>query len=271
MISLFGKYKYLNIYFALILLVIFSYSCSSTNGGEVDESQSKAVLLSPGELKEKINGHSSKLTSLDCEGDLNIDSPELNSSGSITLSVFKPDSIYSKIEGPFGISIAQFLFTRNNFIYYNIRENTVYKGSSTQLNIGVLLKIKLNFDDLISGYSSSFCFKDTSSVNAEVSKDKEMYVLKITEQDQYRKYWVNPRYYYVEKYGIYDNSGNTKLLIEYADFEPYNNVYTPNNIYISNPSEKQNLWISYGKKIFNKNMLKFKLKIPKSAKIIIWD
>jgi outer membrane lipoprotein-sorting protein len=271
MIYKYDKYKQSGLYFFIILLIFISYSCSSTNSGESDDIQSKAVLLSPGELKEKINKHSSKLTSLDCEGDLNIDSPELNSSGSITLSVFKPDSIYSKLEGPFGISIADFLITRNNFIYYNIRENTVIKGSSTPLNLGAILRLKLNFDDLISGYSCSFCFKDTSSENAEVSKDKDMYVLKITEHEQSRKYWVNPRYFYVEKYGIYDNSGNTKLLIEYAEFESENNVHMPNNIYISNPSEKQNLWINYGKKIYNKNRLKFKLKIPKSAKIVIWD
>lgn len=265
------KYKRIFVYSILLLITISCFSCTATNGGEAEDTQSKAVLISPGELKYKINEHSARLTSLDCEGDLNIDSPELNSSGSITLSIFKPDSIYSKIEGPFGISIAQFLFTRNNFIYYNIRENTVYKGSSTQLNIGALLRLKLNFDDLIDGYSCSFCFSDTSSADAEVTRDKDLYVLAIKEQSQTKKYWVNSKYFYIEKYGIYDKFGNTKLLIEYAEFEPGNNVYSPNNVYITNPAEKQNLWISYGKKTFNKNRLKFKLKIPKSTKVINWD
>jgi outer membrane lipoprotein-sorting protein len=259
------------IYLSVLFSALFYFSCSTSNGGEVDDTQAKALLLSPGELKGKINEHSARLTSLDCEGDLSIDSPDLSSSGSITLSIFKPDSIYSKIEGPFGISIAQFLFTRNNFIYYNIRENTVYKGPSSQLNIGALLKLKLNFDDLIDGYSCSFCFSDTSSSNAEVTKDKDLYVLIINEQNLIKKYWVNSKYFYVEKYGIYDKSGNTKLLIEYAEFESGNTVYSPNNVYISNPSEKQNLWINYGKKTFNNNRLKFKLKIPKSAKVINWD
>jgi outer membrane lipoprotein-sorting protein len=222
-------------------------------------------------LKEKINEHSSKLTSLDCEGDLSIDSPELNSSGSLTVSVFKPDSIYSKLEGPFGISIADFLITRSNFIYYNIRENTVIKGPSTPLNLGAILRLKLNFDDLINGYTCSFYFADTSSANSDVSYDKNLYLLKVKETDQTKMYWVNPKYFYIEKYGILDKSGNTKLQIEYTEFEIAKSVYSPNSILITNPAEKQSLWISYNKKILNSNRLKYKLRYPKSAKVINWD
>lgn len=270
------KYKYGFLYFTFLnfLTVFFisfiSFSCSSSSETEIEDTQSKAVLLTPGELKIKINEQSSKLTSFDCEGDINIDSPELNSSGSLIISVFKPDSIYSKLEGPFGISIAGILITRNNFIYYNIRENTVFKGPSTPANFGIILRIKLDFDDLLCGYTCSFYFNDTSSSNSEITKDKDSYLLKIIGDKQTKYYWVNPTYFYVEKYEIRDNSGITKLQIDYNDFEYVNNIFSPNNVYISNPVDKQNLWISYGKKSFNKNKLKFKLKIPKSAKIVNW-
>ncbi|MCX6164472.1 MAG: DUF4292 domain-containing protein, partial [Ignavibacteriae bacterium] len=181
--SIFFNLKYYN-YLIIIIILIISYSCSSTSGSKSENTQSNAVLLSPGELKAKINEQSSRLTSLDCEGDITIDSPELNSSGSVTLSIFKPDSIYSKLEGPFGISIARFLITRNNFIYYNIRENYVIKGPSTPLNLGSILRLKVNFDDLICGYTSTFYFNDTTSSNSEVSVDKNKYILKITEAEQ---------------------------------------------------------------------------------------
>lgn len=264
------KHKKILLLLFILILSLNYFSCTSSKG-ENDDKQAKSILLSPGELKDKINQHSSRITSLDCDGDINIDSPEMNSSGSITLSIFKPDSIFSKLEGPFGISIANFLITRSNFIYYNVRENTVIKGSTTPLNIGAILKLKLNFDDLMNGYSCSFNFPDTSSENSIVTKDKDLYLLTIKEQAQLRKYWVNPQFYYVEKFGIFDMSGNANLLIEYADFEEGNNFYSPNNIYITNPVEKQNLWINYGKKTFNGNRLKYKLKIPKSARTIIWE
>lgn len=262
--------KYLNILLLTFILPVL-YSCSSTSGNEVDETKSNAILLSPSELKAKINEQSSKLSSLDCEGDINIDSPEMNSGGSVTISIFKPDSIYSKLEGPFGISIADFLITRSNFIYYNIRENTVIKGSSSPLNIGAILRLKLEFDDLICGYSCSYHFADTSSLNSEVKYDKSLYLLKISENGKTKMLWINPKYFYVEKYELLDNSGKTKLKIEYSDFTSENNIFFPGNIYITNPIEKQNLWISYGKKVFNNNRLKFRLKIPKSAKIINWE
>ncbi|MCX6164471.1 MAG: DUF4292 domain-containing protein, partial [Ignavibacteriae bacterium] len=81
---------------------------------------------------------------------------------------------------------------------------------------------------------------------------------------------VNPINYYIEKYEIYDKSGKTKLQIQYSDFELDKNIYSPKNINITNPQEKQNLWINLEKKVFNNNRLKFKIVIPKSAKIIEW-
>jgi hypothetical protein len=273
MIKYKNKFTIYTIFYFTTLFTIsfFSFSCTSSTGMESDDTQSTAVLLTPGELKTKINEQSSKLTSLDCEGDINIDSPELSSSGSLTVSVFKPDSIFFKLNGPFGISIANFLITQNNFIYYNIQENTVYKGPSTPANFAIILKIKLTFNDLLSGYTCSFHFDDTSSANSEVLKDKNFYFLKITGEDNTKCYWVNPISFYIEKYEIRDKTGVTKLQIDYNDFELINNIYSPNNIYITNPIDKANLWISYSKKIFNKNRLIFNLKIPKSAKIVKWE
>lgn len=253
----------------LICLSAFN-SCSSTSGTEAEDSQSKAVLLTPGELKQKINEQSKKLTSVDCEGDITIDSPDMNSSGSLTLSAFKPDSIFCRLDGPFGISIARFLITRNNFIYHNVRENVVIKGASNQLNLGAILRLKVNFDDLLSSYTNSYFFDDTTSLNSEVTKEKDLYVLKISNTEQTIKYWINSQFYYVEKHEIYDNTGKAKLQIQYTDFEFDKNIYFPNNVYITNPAEKQNLWISFGKRTFNYNRLKFKMTIPKSAKIVEW-
>jgi hypothetical protein len=104
-----------------------------------------------------------------------------------------------------------------------------------------------------------------------VKVDKNLYILKISENEKTKLFWVNPKYYYVEKYEIQDKDGKSKLKIDYTDFTPVNNIYFPGNVYITNPVEKQNLWLSYGKKSFNSNRLKFKLRIPKSAKIVTWE
>ena len=261
---------FLSLSFLFSASFIFN-SCTTSSGSESEDIQSKALLLSPSELKMKINEQSAKLTSLDCEGDITIDSPELNNSGSLTLSAYKPDSIFCRLDGPFGISIARFLITRNNFIYYNVRENYAIKGSPTPIHLGSILKIKLTFDDLLSGYLSSYNFSDTSSENCKVSRDKDLYYLIINLQSRILKYSVNPSNFYIEKYEIFDTTGNLKLQISYSDFEFDKNIYSPRNIYLTNPTEKQNLWISYEKKVFNKNRLNFKITIPRSARIINWD
>lgn len=258
----------ISVFFIISALMV--YSCSSTNGRDIPDEQSKSVLLSPAELKQKINEQSVKLTSLDSDGDITIDSPEINSGGSITLSAFKPDSIFCRIDGPFGISIARFLITRNNFIYHNVQENLVIKGVSNPINLGAIIRIKVSFDDLLSGYTNSYYFNDTSSANSTVTKEKESYLLTVNEPGQIYKYRINAEYFYVEKYEIFDLSGTKKFEVQYSDFELEKGIYFPSNVYLTNPAERQNIWIKYGKRVFNNNRLKFKITIPKSAKILEW-
>ncbi len=138
------------------------YSCTASNTKTLSE-------ITFTELREQVNKNSMKLQSLDANGEISIDSPEMSNTGSITVSINKPDSVFTKLEGPFGIDVANLLITRNNFIYYNVMDNKVIRGPSTQQYLSIIMKIKIDFDDIINAFSGKFIFSDEGFEDAKIS------------------------------------------------------------------------------------------------------
>jgi hypothetical protein len=256
----------------LVFISFYFYSCgaSSHESGNANKIRIDWTIE---EIKQKINQNSLKLKSFDAEGDISIDTPDMNNSGSLIVSINKPDSIYIKIEGPFGISVANMLITRTNFIYYNAMDNVVYKGTSSSVNLGAILNFKINFDDLVNSFSGSLIFEDTSSDNTTIDTDNNGIILTISDNinSTIKKYWVDSKNFYVYKYGIYNKNNEILFEAEYTNYEYLSGTYFPGKISISKPKDKQYVWLNYTDKTLYTNHLNYKLKIPKSAKEIIWD
>lgn len=256
------KLKKLFLHASIISLLIF-YSCTASESENIPD-------ITFEDLKVLVNRNSGKLVSLDADGEISIDSPTLSNSGSITVSIFKPDSVYTKLEGPFGIDVADLLITRENFVYYNVQENRVIRGPTTPQNLGVIMRIKVSFDELVNAFSGKFTFNDDSYNDAVISKEDGNYVVSLKSGDEKKKYWIDSRNYYVTKIGTYDAQNNPKIEIMYANFYEKDGIHFPKNITINRPKEKQNIWLNYSKEEFNNSKLNYRLKIPKSAKQINW-
>lgn len=253
--------KYSSYFFILTALILFSCTASE------NETNSSVSFE---EIKAKVNSKSEKLVSLDADGEISIDSPDLNNTGSITVSIFKPDSIYTKLEGPFGIDVADLLITRKNFIYYNVSDNRVIRGTSTANNLKIIMKVNVSFDELINAFSGKFVFKDESYDDVVITQSEDNYIVKLKSGNEIKKFWINRENYYVAKAGTYDEKGNIKIEILYENFYEKKGIHFPKKITITRPAEKQNIWLTYFNEEFNSSKLNYKLKIPKSAKRIEW-
>jgi len=258
----YGKMRIHSAVIFLLCLIIFSCTASET----VRNSD-----ITFEELKKKVNENSMKLKSLDADGEISIDSPDLSNSGSITVSINKPDSVFTKLEGPFGIDVADLLITRDNFIYYKPMDNTVIKGPSNSHYLGIIMKIKVDFDDIINAFSGKYIFSDDNYTGAEISIAGKNYLVTMKKDTEIKKFWIDPENYYVIKLGSYELNGDTKIEIMYENFYERDGIHFPKNITITRPKEKQNIWLTYSKEEFNKNKLTFRLRIPKSAKQVIWN
>jgi outer membrane lipoprotein-sorting protein len=227
------------------------------------------------EIKQRVNEQFNRIQSLEAEGTIAFDSPDMSNSGYIELSLRKPDSIYFKIEGPFGIDIASALITRKDFVYYNVQENKVIMGPTTALNIGAILRIKVSFDELINSFSGSFHFSDEDSDSIDAASENNFYVLQVKKDYIKKKYHIDPETYSVNNYSVFNSKGKIILDVNYSKFETESTeegiVYFPDQVTIHRPDVRQTVWLYYQSKEINKNDLNFKIKYPKSAKIVQWN
>jgi outer membrane biogenesis lipoprotein LolB len=249
----------------LLFAVAFGlYSCSS--GASVDKN------MTIQEIKRKVNSNSNRITSLDAEGNIFFETPEESNSAFMTLSIHKPDSLYAKFQGPFGITAGNVLVTRDNFVYFNALENIVIKGPSSPLNLGAVLRIRVNFDDLIKGLSASMVFTDETDKNSELNLKESAYEITVRNIEITKKYTVDASDFYITKYSEYTSSSKTPSLeINYSNFIEDNGKHFPMNIEINRPDASQYVSMDFRNFELNNNKLTFKIVIPKNAKIIEWD
>lgn len=255
------------LYILLFILpfLTFVYSCSSsTSSRDIDDIPIK-------KLKEKVNKNSEQIQSLEAYGSISLDSPEFSNSGSIEIRIKRPDTVFIKIEGPFGIDIANALITRTNFIYYNVQDNKVILGKTNEINIGAILRIKISFDELINGFAGTFMLEDRPEDDLTASYENDLFLILQKQKSTISKFYIHPDYYFIKKYYISDENNNLLLEVNYSDYKLANNIYFPNEIKIKNPVTKQTVWLSYDEIEINKSNMSFKLKYPKSAKIINWE
>ncbi|MEO8664953.1 MAG: DUF4292 domain-containing protein [Ignavibacteria bacterium] len=252
-------------YIIILFACVFLYSCTASNETETKPDITFEVI------KARVNANAQKLRSLDADGDISIESPTISSNGSVTVSINKPDSVFIKLEGPFGIDVANLLITRSNFVYYNVMDNRVIKGPSSPKNLGIIMRIKIEFDDIINAFSGKFAIGNDTYDETKITSAGINYLVTLKKKDETLKYWINSEDFYVTRFGSYDNEGNTKIEISYENFYQKDDVYFPKKISITRPKEKQNIWLNYSKEEFNNNRLTFRLKIPKSAKQTNWQ
>ncbi|MCX7877876.1 MAG: DUF4292 domain-containing protein [Ignavibacteria bacterium] len=258
--------NFLPIYFLVISLTLIS--CSATKPDE------NLPYITVAELKEKLNSAYDKINSLEAYGSISFDSPEQSGSGSFELKIRKPDTLYIKIEGPFGISVANALITRNDFIYYNVQENTVIRGPSSELNIGAILKIKASFGQLINGLTGNFRLDGTENDTVFAKVENGNYIIENVIASGYEKFFISPELLF--KRYEYRSSDNLSVLeTDYSKYFLQENLntalYFPGKVTIKNKSKKQNIYLEYESVNFNKAGMKFSMKIPSSAKQLKWD
>ena len=264
--------RFIKIYFipVLIFTAVFLYGCTASSGNDIMLSD-----IPVKELKQKLNQNSDIIQTLEASGNISFDSPEQSGSGWLELKIKKPDTVFVKIEGPFGISIANALITRGNFTYYNVQENKAITGPSSDINIGAILKIKVSFDDLISGFTGGFIFDESDEDTSLVQSRNSLYLIQNVQPGGKQLFFIDPELYTITKYKFTDNSNIPQVEVDYSNYGEETasgiSVNLPATIKIKNPVKKQSVYVDYVTKEVNKKNITFKMKIPKSAKLIVWE
>jgi hypothetical protein len=264
----------LKLIFNILLLSLIAVCCSSCvhTDAAKPEFEFDTDSLTTEKLKYIINLKADKIKTFEAEGDIEFESPESGNSGSILIAINKPDTIYAKLRGPFGITGAIMTINRNDFTYYNVQEAFVIKGSTTSKNISYILRIELDFNTLMNIASGTHIFVENDKTSDYFYKLKSEYYYNsydsITRQTT--KMVIDSNFN-IQSISKYDSEGGKLIQIEYSDYKYLDGFYFPFNIYFHRIKEREQLWLKYNEITAEPGYIKYKIKIPKSIKTIFWE
>ena len=266
-------------HFLALLLTIVGISCSPKM------SRVELTRASPSEIIQRVALHTHPVHTFRARGTISIESQEFVGTGSIDVSLKRPDSLLIKIEGPFGIDIGSMLMTVDRFTYYESHSNRVITGATTRRNIRSLLKVDLDFEgvlDLLSGISS--LSRETTPPDS-LSLDDDRLLLLFRNGSSTSRYWIDPDDYVVVQHDLLENRrtepGTDDPIVEtrYARFTTFEHrksqavtedVILPRSINVFAHRQKRGVALYYSKVEVNSSALDFSLKIPETAKRVYW-
>ena len=230
------------------------------------------VEILPSErLINKLEINRRRIQSFEGNGTITVRSGGINQSVAFSVVLQKPDSLYITMFGPFGIELAQALVMKDNFIFYDIINNTAYEGEVDDDILNSVFKINLTFNELMDAFIGSVNLTDNLYRPPEkYTIDYDKYVLTYIDTDTDRRtiYRVDIRELGITDYQVLDSNGDGLLEGKYSKFELFENVAVPSKIELQR--DNQRVSIDYKNMVVNRRSIVIDFKVPDDAKIIKW-
>ena len=244
-------------------LLLLLQSCAPTGG--LDSSRP----VDPQTVMTRVDGQSAALSGLTGYGKISIDTPEMSNTGSISIKVIKPDSLSLEISGPFGVTVARGLVTKRDFRFYNGLENTVLEGETNATNLRRVLRLSIEFSDIIDVVTGTMTFRQRpeGSVPEGRYEDND-YHLVFRGEDETCEYWVDSKYVSVRRFLRRNDEGTITEEINFKEFREKNGVFVPQVISISRPLLEESLVLVYENISVNDFPIQMAISIPSSARRI---
>lgn len=223
---------------------------------------------SPEEFVRRVQMNNHEVSTFRARGAVMMD--EVAGTGSITVSLKRPDSVLIRIEGPFGIDVGWMLLTTERFTFYDSHSNRAIFGKTTNRNIRALLQLDLTFAevmDLLSG---------TTSLSRQILPpdsaviDDDMVLVYYGSSSSTARYWIDPRNSVVVRYELWDDASKPILEARYDKFTRIENVLLPRSIRILARRLGRGLSLQYDEIEINRPEIDLSLTIPENARRIYW-
>ena len=244
---------------AVLLLASLIASCS---GSRFDDN----TPLAPGDVITAVNERNAKIRALNGSGRISVDTPELANSGGISIKLQKPDTLLLEINGPFGMNVGKGLITDKRFTFYNGLDNTVMQGSTTSKNLRSVLRVSVEFKDILDILSGTTGFtRNPGKAVPKGTRRGDEYELLYDTGDESVEYLVDLKYEAIKKITRRDRRHEVVEEISFRDFRKKSDVYLPFMITVSRPPADENLTLVYDRQAINQLPLDFAFKVPASA------
>jgi len=251
--------------FAFILFFLSFIGCRTTSTLNLDNRS-----ITSAEVQEIAHTHHTRIQSIQGQGRISVETPEIAQEGAFILALRKPDSILINLQGPFGIKVGSALVTRSGYSFYNSLENKLITGSASIENLNRILHIQLSFDDLLNIFAGGGFLDDDLRSPDETRTEDGQFVFIYTSHNSSRRYWIEPTSLYIQRIQFLDRSGKLTLEQAFNDFENVDGIAMPYAIRITQPKTQQMLTLKYSDIMVNVEQLQFTFTIPQNAERIRW-
>ena len=181
-----------------------------------------------------------------------------------------PDSIFVKTEAILGIDIGALFLDHKTFGAYAPRDNVLYYGEVTKLNLRDFLQVELETEELYEVFTGSVqVILDSTST---LSLDDGKFLISTTSDSTTFKYWIDPKRFVVTESHLVDNEGTILLTKKFERFQKKGKLQLPKIIRLTRPEARERITVYYTKQTVNQAIPaeQFRLKVPKNARKVYW-
>lgn len=227
--------------------------------------------VSPLQVHQTVRANQERMGSAVGGGTITIESPSVAQSGSFTLLLRKPDTLLVRLKGPFGIKLASALLTRKDFQFYNSLENRLFSGETNARNLARILRVNLDFADLLNLFTGGVFQEEDSGLPDESGVEDENFLFVYRVKNGTHKYLIDPQTLLIAKVQHVDVEGRLVFEQRFLNFQIVDGTVIPFNIRIIQPRERRMVSVVYSDVALNKQDLDFTFTYPRNAERVRWQ
>ncbi len=244
----------------LILLIVVN-ACAPTKTIVRDRS------LNAAEVVRLVEERDRRIRTLKGDGNITVESPEQSGSGSFRADVRKPDSLKLELSGPFGIHVGTLLLSREQFMFYNWRENVATIGRPDGSMLQSMFRLRLRFDEILRAFTGDFLSARSSDTLEKFSIEHDLYLLRYRNAEGIHEYRVDRDLFVVTSYRLLDSLGKPSLIALASRFDEVDNLTIPKLLRVVLPKERRSLTVAYGDVTLN-GEVECTFVLPKQAEVV---
>lgn len=221
--------------------------------------------LSPAFVRDNVQKNAQNVHFLTGNGKIAIESPDIAQSASFAIWIRKPDTLFVRLEGPFGIEIGSALVTKNDFSFYNSLQNQLITGSTTVDNLRQLLRIGLSFDEMMNLFSGGVFLPGDDSYPTSLETTDEYLIFNYKSEGHHRRYWIDPNSSLIARIQHLETDGKMFLEQRFQNYRAVEKSYIPFQMRMTMPKDRNVVSVSYSEVRVNDPSQTFHFSVPSNV------
>jgi len=250
---------------AVLPFLIFMSSCAPKRA----EVALDTKIIGAPALIALVEAGENKVKSLEGNGTISFESPEIAGSAAFDLSMKKPDSLLVLFEGPFGIDVGTLFLSREKYVVYSSFENRVTTGSPISNSIRSVIPFDLTYDQILNAFSGIFSIPRDRQALRAYTIDDHRFFLSFDCGTHICNYWIDNQYLLATRFEMLDEGNRVVMQAISSSLTEEDGVSAPRRIVVKFPQDSRQISIYYSSLVLNPAHPSFAYSIPATADTIV--